>query len=189
MLIPTFISKGCPPLVAVPPHILAQAATTPVALDSYLRLHPVPVNGTTDTGGAEGSDDILSGVWKDKAALFLPTAEEGSRLATLRETSVRTASAMVAPLLYAGENLGVLALANGPANSAFTETDFEVFQAISEQSAFALYNAIVYSEVNEKKRLDHDLELARDIQRILLPSTSPEIPGFELAASTFPPAR
>jgi sigma-B regulation protein RsbU (phosphoserine phosphatase) len=180
MLIPTFISKGCPPLVAVPAHILTQAATTPVALDSYLRLHPVPVNGT------DGSDDILSGVWKDKAAVFLPTAEQGSRLATLRETSERIGSAMVAPLLYAGENLGVLALANGPAGSAFTETDFEVFQAISEQSAFALYNAIVYSEVNEKKRLDHDLELARDIQRILLPSTSPEIPGFEISGINIP---
>ncbi len=29
LLIPTFISKGCPPLVAVPPHILQQAETTP----------------------------------------------------------------------------------------------------------------------------------------------------------------
>jgi sigma-B regulation protein RsbU (phosphoserine phosphatase) len=180
MLIPTFISKGCPPLVAVPPHILAQAATTPVALDSYLRLHPVPVNV------ADSSDDILSGVWKDKAPVFLPTAELGSRLASLRETSERIGSAMVAPLLYAGENLGVLALANTPKGSAFTETDFEVFQAISEQSAFALYNAIVYSEVNEKKRLDHDLELARDIQRILLPSTSPEIPGFEISGINIP---
>ena len=48
MLIPTFISKGCPPLVAVPPHILQQAATTPVALDSYLRLHPVSLAGGPD---------------------------------------------------------------------------------------------------------------------------------------------
>src|SRR5438874_487386 len=41
MLIPTFLSKGCPPLVAVPIHILQQAETTPPALDSYLRLHPI----------------------------------------------------------------------------------------------------------------------------------------------------
>ncbi len=183
MLIPTFISKGCPPLVAVPAHILAQAATMPVALDSYLRLHPVAL-GTPD--GANGCDGILSSVWKEKAAVFLPTAEQDSRLAPARETALRTESAMIAPLLYAGENLGVLALANGPQGSAFTESDFEVFKAISEQSAFALYNAIVYSEVNEKKRLDHDLELARDIQRILLPSTSPDIPGFEISGINIP---
>src|SRR3954452_23624536 len=40
-LVPAFISKGCPPLIDVPPHILQQAAVTPVALESYLRLHPV----------------------------------------------------------------------------------------------------------------------------------------------------
>src|SRR5207253_6050312 len=42
-LAPAFISKGCPPLVEVPPHILQQAAATPVALESYLRLHSVPL--------------------------------------------------------------------------------------------------------------------------------------------------
>ena len=183
MLIPTFISKGCPPLIAVPPHILQQAATTPVALDSYLRLHPVALGGNASP---DGNDGILSGVWRDKSALFLPAGDTDPRLTTLRDTALRTESAMVAPLLYAEENLGVLALANGPMSTSFTESDFEVFKAIAEQSAFALYNAIVYSEVNEKKRLDRDLEIARDIQRILLPSTSPEVPGFQISGINIP---
>ena len=185
ILIPTFISKGCPPLVAVPPHILQQAAVTPVALDSYLRLHPVPLGGRDGAGGADG-DGILRGVWLNKEALFLPSAERDARLSALRDTALSTESAVVAPLLYAGENLGVLALANGPMSTAFTEVDFEVFKAIAEQSAFALYNAIVYSEANEKKRLDRDLEIARDIQRILLPSTSPEVDGFEISGVNIP---
>ena len=61
--------------------------------------------------------------------------------------------------------MGVLAVANGPMSADFTASDFIVFKSISEQSAFALYNAIIYSEANEKKRLDHDLQIARDIQR------------------------
>src|SRR5438874_12892219 len=40
-LTPAFISKGCPPLVDVPPNILQQAAATPIALESYLRLHSI----------------------------------------------------------------------------------------------------------------------------------------------------
>src|SRR5678815_2477670 len=40
-LTPAFISKGCPPLVDVPPNILQQAAVTPIAHESYLRLHSV----------------------------------------------------------------------------------------------------------------------------------------------------
>src|SRR5438445_2419615 len=42
-LAPGFISKGCPPLVGVPPEILQQAAATPVALENYIRLHTVGV--------------------------------------------------------------------------------------------------------------------------------------------------
>src|SRR6266704_4790682 len=40
-LTPAFISKGCPPLVDVPPNVLQQAAATPIVLESYLRLHSV----------------------------------------------------------------------------------------------------------------------------------------------------
>src|SRR5437762_9118143 len=40
-LTPAFISKGCPPLIDVPPDILQQAAATPIALESFLRLHTI----------------------------------------------------------------------------------------------------------------------------------------------------
>ncbi len=62
----------------------------------------------------------------------------------------------------------------------------KVFHTICEQSAFALYNEIVYLEANEKKRLDHDLEIAREIQSILLPSDPPPVPGFEISGLNIP---
>src|SRR5260370_42129933 len=68
----------------------------------------------------------------------------------------------------------------------FSQGDFVVFKSIAEQSAFALYNAIIYSMANEKKRLDHDLEIARDIQRILLPSEAPAIKGFQISGINSP---
>src|SRR5216110_3828284 len=40
-LAPAFISKGCPPLVDVPSNILQQAAATPIALETFLRLRTV----------------------------------------------------------------------------------------------------------------------------------------------------
>src|SRR6476469_7058024 len=82
--------------------------------------------------------------------------------------------------------MGVLALGNGPSSPSFTQSDFVVFKSIAEQYAFALYNAIIYSEANEKKRLDHDLEIARDIQRILLPSQAPAVTGFEISGINVP---
>src|SRR5437016_4358489 len=41
-LVPVFLSKGCPPLVPVPGHILHQAATAHAALEGFLQIHSVP---------------------------------------------------------------------------------------------------------------------------------------------------
>ena len=174
-LVPTFVSKGCPPLVDVPPHILQQTAGTPVALENFLRVHNI--------GNGEG---VLGRVWQAATPLCLNEFSEAPELATLRDSSLGATSVMVAPLLYAKQNMGVLALANSRMGSPFSQNDFVVFKSITEQSAFALYNAIIYSEANEKKRLDHDLAIARDIQRILLPAEAPIVNGFEISGMNVP---
>lgn len=174
-LAPAFISKGCPPFVEVPPHVLQQAAATPLALESYLRLQTVPPG-----------EGIVGGVWKTREPLCLSDPAAAPELANARGTSFGATSLMVTPLLYGKQNMGVLALGNGPGSAPFSPSDFVVFKSIAEQSAFALYNAIIYSEANEKKRLDHDLEIARDIQRILLPSEAPVIDGFEISGINIP---
>ncbi|MEP6956220.1 MAG: GAF domain-containing SpoIIE family protein phosphatase, partial [Chthoniobacterales bacterium] len=174
-LAPAFISKGCPPLVEVPPSILQEAASTPAALESYLRKH------TVDVG-----EGIVGRAWQSEQPLFLADLTDAPELAGLRDTTLGTTSVMVAPLLYGKQNMGVLALGNGPMGTPFTQSDFVVFKSIAEQSAFALYNAIIYSQANEKKRLDHDLQIAREIQRILLPSEAPAIDGFEISGINIP---
>ena len=174
-LSPAFISKGCPPLVDVPPSILQQAAAAPVALESFLRLHTI--------GPGEG---LIGRVWQTGQSVCLTEFSEAPELAKLRRSAFGSASIMAASLRYGNQDLGVLALAQGPMGQPFSQGDFVVFKSIAEQSAFALYNAIIYSMANEKKRLDHDLEIARDIQRILLPSEAPAIKGFEISGINAP---
>ena len=146
-LSPAFISKGCPPLVEVPPHILQQATVTPVALESFLRLHSIVAG-----------EGVLGRVWQTGQPVSLNELSEAPELAKLRDSPLAVASIMSAPLLYGRQNMGVLALGNGRMGTPFSQSDFVVFKSIAEQSAFALYNAIIYSEANEKKRLDHDLD-------------------------------
>ncbi|PYK30306.1 MAG: hypothetical protein DME57_07335 [Verrucomicrobia bacterium] len=129
---------------------------------------------------------LLGRVWQSGAPSCINEFSEVPELANLRDSSFGASSVMFAPLLYAKQNMGVLALANSRLGSPFSQNDFVVFKSIAEQSAFALYNAIIYSEANEKKRLDHDLQIARDIQRILLPAEAPDVNGFELAGLNVP---
>ena len=174
-LTPAFISKGCPPLVDVPPNILQQAAAAPIALESFLRLHTI--------GPGEG---LIGRVWQTGQSVCLTEFSEAPELAKLRGSAFGSASIMAASLRYGNQDLGVLALAQGPKGQPCSQGDFVVFKSIAEQSAFALYNAIIYSMANEKKRLDHDLEIARDIQRILLPSEAPAINGFQISGLNAP---
>jgi sigma-B regulation protein RsbU (phosphoserine phosphatase) len=170
-----FISKGCPPLVDVPPDILQQAGANPITLETFLRLHTVGAN-----------EGLIGRVWKTGQAVCINEFSEAPELAKLRGSAFGSVSVMVTALQYGDQNLGVLAVANGPKGAPFSQADFVVFKSIAEQSAFALYNAIIYSMANEKKRLDHDLEIARDIQRILLPSEAPAINGFQISGINVP---
>ena len=174
-LTPAFISNGCPPLVDVPPDILQQAAATPIALESYLRLRSI----------APG-EGLIGRVWQTGQSVCFSELSQVPELAKLRDSAFGTASVMAASLSYGKQDLGVLAVANGPMGAPFSQGDFIVFKSIAEQSAFALYNAIIYSMANEKKRLDHDLEIARDIQRILLPAEAPAINGFQISGINVP---
>jgi phosphoserine phosphatase RsbU/P len=174
-LTPAFISQSCPPLVDVPPNILQQAAAAPIALESFLRLHTI--------GAGEG---LIGRVWQTGQSVCLTEFSEAPELAKLRGSAFGSASIMAASLRYGNQDLGILALAQGSMGQPFSQGDFVVFKSIAEQSAFALYNAIIYSMANEKKRLDHDLEIARDIQRILLPSEAPAINGFQISGLNAP---
>jgi sigma-B regulation protein RsbU (phosphoserine phosphatase) len=174
-LTPVFISKGCPPLVDVPSNILQQAAANPIALETFLRLRTVAPR-----------EGVIGRVWQAGQAICLNEFSEAPELAQLRGSAFGSVSVMATALRYGDQDLGVLALANGPMGAPFSQADLVVFKSIAEQSAFALYNAIIYSMANEKKRLDHDLEIARDIQRILLPSEAPAINGFQISGINVP---
>jgi sigma-B regulation protein RsbU (phosphoserine phosphatase) len=168
-----FISRSCPPLAEAPPQVRQQLESNPQALQSYLRLHVV-----------EPGEGLIGKVWRDQDAVLLLPSD--SRLAPLRDASLQTHSAMLAPLVFAHQNLGVIAIANGPMGAPFTEADFSTFKAIAEQSAFALYNAMIYLLADEKKRMDSDLQVAQEIQRILLPSAAPVLRNYEIDGVNMP---
>lgn len=172
-LVPAFISAGCPPLVPLPKHVLDQYETTPQALESYVRLHSV-----------RRSEGILGDAWQTGQVLVLT----GDDLASDdgRPGKLEVHSAMIGPLEYRRKTLGVLALANGPMSTPFRREEVSVFKTIAEQSAFALYNEAIYLQAGEKRRLDRDLQTAREIQSILLPAGSPNFPGFDIDGLNVP---
>lgn len=172
-LTPAYISRTCAPLVKIPEHIINQAAANPVAMESYLRLQSI-----------HPGDGALARIWEEGGARLFTFADP--ELQGLAGKGQQPTSALVGRLAYRDKTLGVLAVVNGPMSAVFHPEDLVVFKAIAEQSGFALFTEAVYLEAGEKRRLDTDLRTAREIQSILLPSSAPEVPGYEISGLNIP---
>ena len=68
----------------------------------------------------------------------------------------------------------------------FTATDEELALTLGSLTGIALQRQVLVDHYREKQRLEHELRLARDIQRSLLPVAFPAIPGFDIVAWTQP---
>jgi sigma-B regulation protein RsbU (phosphoserine phosphatase) len=172
-MVPTFLSKNCPPVIEIPAEIREQAEKLTLAVDSYVRLHAV-----------RRGEGVIGRAWEQIGAMLLSAEDFGGGRDGEPGSGIN--SAIVAPLVYKAKCLGVLIVVNADGKPKLTEKHLKVFSNIAEQSAFALYNEIVYREATEKKRLDHDIEIAREIQSILLPSDPPPIPGYQVSGINIP---
>jgi len=89
---------------------------------------------------------------------------------------------LVIPLLLQDRLIGVLDL-ESTVPQAFTLEHERMLDTMGTYVAIALENARLYQDARENEaRLLNDLNMAREIQRQLLPSGVREVPGLDLAA-------
>jgi len=113
-------------------------------------------------------------------AELIENASEDPRLPHREDSSLLPSSLILAPLIFNKHCFGVLALANPDHGSSFSKTDFEVALWIAEQAALALHNSDYLSLHSERQQLDQDLALASSIQKMILPGSAPQVPGFDI---------
>jgi phosphoserine phosphatase RsbU/P len=82
------------------------------------------------------------------------------------------------------ELLGVLYLDSRAPSSAFSALDREVLRSLAREAATVVENARLFSAARAKARLDHEIEIASQIQQKLLPKTLPNLPYVAVTGST-----
>jgi len=83
-----------------------------------------------------------------------------------------------------GELLGVLYLDSHVPSSAFSDLDREVLRTLAREAATVVENARLFASSRAKQRLDHEIEIASQIQKHLLPKALPNLPDVAVAGST-----
>jgi sigma-B regulation protein RsbU (phosphoserine phosphatase) len=96
-----------------------------------------------------------------------------------------TRSEMVAPIISNDEVIGVFDLESDQFN-AYSEDDLDVLMLLASQVAIIIEKVMLHEQLIEKKRLEGQLEVARQVQLELLPARDPELGGFDISAYNFP---
>ena len=97
----------------------------------------------------------------------------------------RTRSEMVAPIISNDEVIGVFDLESDELN-AYSDDDLQVLTLLASQVAIIIEKVMLHEQLIEKKRLQGQLEVARQVQLELLPASDPELEGFDISAYNFP---
>jgi serine phosphatase RsbU (regulator of sigma subunit)/pSer/pThr/pTyr-binding forkhead associated (FHA) protein len=95
----------------------------------------------------------------------------------------RIRSVICAPLQGSeGKVFGVLQLDTLDRSKKFTSEDLQLLAAVANQAALAMDNARMHGEMIARERLQRDMQFAKDVQRVLLPTQMPSVPGYEFHA-------
>ena len=110
-----------------------------------------------------------------------PDVRTDPRYVNARE---ETRSEMVAPIISNEEVIGVFDLESDRLN-AYTADDLQVLLLLASQVAIIIEKVMLHEQLIEKKRLEGQLEVARQVQLELLPAHDPELEGFDICAWNF----
>ena len=114
--------------------------------------------------------------------LISPDVSKDERYFAARK---QTKSEMVAPIISNDKVIGVFDLESDELN-AYTEDHLAVLHLLTSQVAIIIEKVQLHEQLVEQKRIQAQLEIARQVQLELLPDTDPVVANFEISAYIFP---
>jgi len=89
---------------------------------------------------------------------------------------------LVVPMQIQGETRGLIFLGKRINNHEYSEADIEYVYSVGSLAIISIENKRLFQEALEKKKMEDELDIARDIQKNLLPHDIPELNNFEISA-------
>jgi len=173
---------------------LSEALTETLSLESFNLFLKKP-NGNFATGypdsqtknpGFEAGSRLVQILRQTDEPVLLEKIESYLQspveIAQLHKMKAR----LIVPLTHRGQLEGILFLGPKRDEIHFSTEELTLLNILSTQIAIALENTRLYEAIVEKRRIDEELGLAREIQRMLLPQHFPSSPRYEISAINIP---
>ncbi len=138
-------------------------------------------------------DQVTGWMQKNRQPFLSNDFNNDERLTKSKDEKVIYRSVLAAPLHQKAKMIGVLTVFNKRSAEGFTEDDKRLLTIIGAQSAQVIEAVRLYREEQElqkiqyeMKKLQQEMNLAREIQTNLLPKNLPALPGYDIAGISIP---
>jgi len=129
---------------------------------------------------------ITGWVLKHKQALTVENLSTDKRFCASEEERKAVRSVLCVPIWCQAKIIGILMMLNKKTTEPFNTEDLRLLSIIAAQSGQLIHNSRLQAEAMDKKRMEHELSLARRIQVDLLPRKDPSGAGLEVASHYVP---
>jgi len=169
------IDGPAPLLVPLPDNATVSADSTDIQLEDLVFDTPI-----------RGEEGLFREVIERGEPLWVTQAAADPRVPTFPIESRRIHNLILAPMRFQSEVKGILVVANSEKPQGFVELDMYLLQALADQTAISMHFGGLNEALQQKQLMDYDLDVARQIQRSLLPEDIPMVPRVQLAAMNHP---
>lgn len=115
-------------------------------------------------------------------SVLITNGLDDPRVLQQQEDFLKVRTGLAVPLKFRDDVVGVISVVNRKGDKPFTEEDVTLLEAMSEQAAITFGTAVMHQELQEKQLLEREIELAHEVQRLLLPTSCPQPTGYAIAA-------
>lgn len=90
---------------------------------------------------------------------------------------------LIVPMRLQEETKGLILLGKRAIDAEYSEADIDYINSVASLAIVSIENQRLFKEALEKQKLEEDLEIAREIQRNLLPHKIPQFKNFDIVAN------
>jgi len=144
----------------------------------------LPIEEKTDYPDIELEQDIRKFLMEHSSGFFIHDVSPEIQSALKHKPSDE--AGLVVPMVVKDELFGMLFFAQSDQSVKFDLPQQHFAATLAGQAGIALENALLYEDLKEQERYKRELEIAKEVQKRLLPDKMPEVQGFRVDAICLP---
>ncbi len=135
-------------------------------------------NNSLNVIDSKFSEEVIKSITYEKFGSLMQPLTENDLDDNLKNAGIR----LIVPMTMKDRTKGLIMLGKRLTQAEYSKSDIEFIMSVAGLAVISIENAFLFKETLEKQKYEKDLEIARNIQRNLLPQKIPKTNKYEIFA-------